>query len=140
MALPLTVSTITKNTDTISVYKGETKDIQITIIQDGIVEETGKPGEIPVPLDGAMVYFSVKDRVSNPRSLIYKTSADPTEITIEQPPKNGVVTIHLLAEDTINLEADTLVFDVWVRLSNGKQYPVIEVSEFALTQPVTLVK
>lgn len=139
MALTKVASTLTKSSNAVEVYKGQSKDLQIKIVEDGVDPVSGKPGDVPVPLTGATVYCSVRTRPGNPELLISKVSTDSTQITIETPAINGICTIHLIPTDTYKLDADTYVFDVWVVLSGGKTYPVIEVTEFIVKEPVTVI-
>jgi len=49
------------------------------------------------------------------------------------------VTVYLNPEDTSLLNAQIYYFDVWVKLSGGKRYPVIEPSEFVVKEPLTVI-
>lgn len=139
MALTKVASTLTKSSNAIEIYKGQSKDLQVTILESGLLPRTGLPGDVPVDLTGADIYFSVRHRPGDPTLLISKNSEDDTQITIETPAICGICTIHLDPTDTYKLEADHYVFDVWAVLSSGKTYPVIEVSEFIVKEPVTVI-
>lgn len=140
MGLTQAASNITKSGNAIEIYKGQTKDIQVTVTQIGQDPTTGDyPANIPVDLTGATVYFTVKARPGDPVTLVYKVSTTSSQITIATPTTGGIATIHLLPLDTYKMAADTYVFDIWVVLSTGATYPVVEVAEFIIKEPVTVV-
>jgi len=139
MALTAVASTLSKSPNSVELYKGQSKDLEVTIVQVGVDPDTGNEGDVAVDLTGATIYFTVKWAAGDPGCLISKKSTVSTEISINTPETDGIATIHLLTQDTYKLEAATYVFDVWVVLSSGKAYPVIEVSEFIVKEPVTVV-
>lgn len=91
-----------------------------------------------VNLTGATIYFSVKVGARDPQPLFQKSSNTPTqaEITV---PREGVALIYLQPSDTQNLDPHEYVFDVWVILSNGKRYPVVKPSVFAVQPGVSFI-
>ena len=136
MSITQVSSNITKSSNAIEVYKGESKDLELEITQ--FVENAeGNEEEQPVPLDGCTIYMTVRVTASSPEALIEKDSTNALDIEILTPAEDGLALIHLIPDDTKNLEADTYVFDIWLVLSTGKQVPVIEVSEFIVKEPVT---
>jgi hypothetical protein len=139
MALTAVNSKITKSGNAIEIYKGQSKDIEVDLTQPGIDPRTNLPADVSVDLAGAVMYCSVRSEPGNPILLIKKVSTDVTQISFTAPTTSGVAVIHFGPLDTYKLEADTYVFDVWVVLSGGKTYPVIEVSEFIVKQPVTII-
>jgi len=111
----------------LEVYRGANKTVQLQI-----TDETGRV----LNLTGAKVIFSVKESVSDPRPFIVKTTDDPTQIDVMDV-KGGVVQIYLLPRDTQNRPIQQYVFDVWVLLSNGDQFPVIPPSTLDLLPAVS---
>ena len=136
MAISQISSNITKSSNSVEVYKGESKDLELEVTQ--IVENAeGNDEERPVDLTNAQVYFTVRETASAPEVLIAKDSSNALEIEIVSPAEDGLALIHLIPEDTKHMDAGTYVFDIWVVLSSGKQVPVVEVSEFIVREPVT---
>jgi hypothetical protein len=136
MAISSSSSNITSSSSSIEIYQGESKDLELEIVQE--VDQTdGTVDEEPVDLTSAKVCLTVRKAVGDPEVKIAKDSLSALEIEILTPATDGLATIHLLSEDTLHLEAGKYVFDVWVVLSSGKKLPVIEVSEFIVKEPVT---
>ena len=132
-------STITKSAMALSVWKGQTLDIELEVVKDE-VQPDGSILEVPENLTGALVKFTVRVGPSFPEALVFKTSDDPAQIEILSPETDGLIVIHLVPEDTSGLEVSSqepYLFDVWVGLSGGEQGPVIEVSEFIVKEPIT---
>lgn len=136
MSIAGTSSNITKSSNTIDLYQGESRDIDLEIVQD-VPDVNGVPTEQPVDLTGATVYFSVRSKPGHPDLLIGKNSTNALEIEIPTPLTDGVAIIHLLSSDTKNMFPGEYVFDAWVVLSSGKSVPVIEIAEFIVKEPVT---
>jgi hypothetical protein len=136
MALSSVASTISKSANAIEVWRGQSKDIELTITQEVI--ENSETVTRPLPLTGATLYFQVRSRPQDTETLISKSSVVSGEITITDS-DNGIVTIHLVPDDTKYLAADAYVFDVWIKLTGNQRYPIIEVSEFTVKQPVTVI-
>ncbi len=136
MSVIQTSSNLTKSSNSIEVFKGESKDLELEVTQ--IVENAeGNDEEQPVNLTGAVVHFTVRELASTPEVLISKDSTSALDIEILVPETNGVALVHLSPDDTKNLSAQQYVFDIWVVLSSGSQVPVVEVSEFIVREPVT---
>ena len=136
MAISDTSSNITKSSNTIELYQGESMDIDLEIVQE-VPDVNGNPEDQPVDLTGATVYFSMRMKASAPELLIGKNSSNLLEIEIVNPPRNGDAIIHLVSSDTKHTPPGDYVFDVWVVLSSGKSVPVIEISTFTVKEPVT---
>ena len=133
-------STMSKSANSLEVYRGQSDSLQIGIVRD---EEDPnckcKPSEVAQDLTGATVYFTVRLRIGDTETVIKKTSVNILEIQIQTPATNGIATIYINPEDTSLLNSGTYYFDVWVKLAGGKQYPVIEPSEFIIKEPVTVI-
>lgn len=136
MSISDTSSNITKSSNTIELYQGESLDVDLEIVQE-IPDVNGNLQDQPVDLTGATIYFSMRMKASAPELLISKSSANLLEIEIVAPPQNGDAIIHLLSSDTKHQPPGDYVFDVWVVLSSGKSVPVIEISTFTVKEPVT---
>lgn len=136
MSISGTSSNITKSSNTVDLYQGESRDIDLEIVQE-VPDVNDVPVEEPVDLTGATVYFSVRTKASSPDLLIGKNSTNALEIETPTPFTGGIAIIHLLSSDTKNMAPGEYVFDVWVVLSSGKTVPVIEISEFIVKEPVT---
>ena len=137
MALTGVSTSIAKSPNAVEVWKGQTKDLELTITHE--VEENGEKVERPFPLATVIVYCQVKSKAGDDIALISKSSEDSDQIEILTPDTDGKAMIHIVPDDTRLLQTDTYVFDVWVQLLSGKQYPVVEVSEFRIKDPVTRI-
>jgi hypothetical protein len=135
MSISQVSSNITKSSNSIEVFKGESLDLELEVTTI-VTAADSTESEEPVDLTGSTVFFCMRRRASDPDTLITKDSGSALEIEILTPADNGVALIHLVPDDTKNLPADEYVFDVWIILSSGKQVPVVEVSEFKIKEPV----
>jgi hypothetical protein len=136
MSISQISSNITKSSNAIEIYRGESKDLELEVTQ--VVENAeGNDEEQPVNFTGAVIYLTVRATASSPDALISKDSTNALDIEILIPETDGLALIHLSPDDTKNMEAEKYVFDVWIVLSSGKQVPVVEVSEFIVKEPVT---
>lgn len=113
----------------ITIIRGSSKTLKLTV-----TDENGAM----VNLTGATVYFSVKVAERDPQPLFQKSSLNPAqaEITV---PREGVALIYLQPSDTQNLDPHEYVFDAWVILANGKRYPVVKPSVFAVQPGVSFI-
>jgi uncharacterized protein YggU (UPF0235/DUF167 family) len=136
MAIGQLSSNITKSSSSIEIYQGESKDLELEIVQE-VDQPDETTAEEPVDLNGSKICFTVKKKVADTSPLISKDSTNALEIEITAPAEDGMAIIHIVSDDTMNLEAGTYVFDVWVVLSSGKKAIVIEPSEFIIKDPVT---
>ena len=137
MALSLAVSNLNKSPNAIELYKGQSKDLEIAIVSETV--ESGVSSTQAQNLTGATVYFTVRSRPGEPSAMITKSSADPSQISIPSPATAGKAILYIEPSDTAHLNAGMYVFDVWVVLNTGKTYPVIEVSELKILEPVTVI-
>ena len=136
MSISDTSSNITKSSNTIELYQGESMDIDLEVVQE-VPDVNGNLEDQPVDLTGSTIYFSVRVKASAPELLIGKNSSNLLEVEIVSPPQNGQAIIHLVSSDTKVTPPADYVFDVWVVLSSGKSVPVIEISTFTVKEPVT---
>ena len=136
MSISGSSSNITKSSSSIEVYQGESKDLELEIVQDE-EQPSGSTIEVPVDLTGAKVCMTVKKNIGDPTPRFFKSSDNILEVEILTPATDGKATIYIVPEDTLNLDPGKYFFDVWVVLSSGKKVPVIEVSEFNVKEPVT---
>lgn len=136
MAISNSSSNISKSSSSIEVYQGESKDMELEIVQE-VDDVDGNPEEVPVDLTGAKVCFTVRKSVGDSEVKIFKDSTNVLDIEILTPATEGFATIYLTSDDTLLLDPGKYVFDVWVTLSSGKRLPVIEVSDFIVKEPVT---
>jgi hypothetical protein len=113
----------------ISIEQGASKTLEVSV-----VDKVGAP----VSLTGATCYFTVKETTNDVVPLFAKTSATPTQILITDA-LNGVFRIFLNPADTAALALGTCMCDIWVKLSSGKQYPVIAPSVFEIKPRVTVI-
>jgi len=120
----------------LSIYKGESKTLILTIEKP---DPDNLGSCIPVDITGATVYFTVKEKPEATEVFIRKTSATVTEVELTDP-RGGIAKIFLAPADTINMDPRrSYVFDVWVTLSSGDQYPVVKPSTFKVLQGVTTI-
>jgi len=138
VSISSTSSNISKSSNTIELFKGESKDLVVTVTQ---LSEAASDNECvdvydPVDLTGATVFFTVRKSVKEALSILEKDSTNALEIEVSSPATTGVATIYITSGDTVGLDAGTYVFDIWVELSSGKRSPVIEISEFIVRDAV----
>ena len=136
MSIPSTSSNITKSSNSIDLYQGESKDLDLLIVQE-VKDINGVFVEQPVDLAGSTIYFSVRKKASSTDLLIGKDSTNILSIEILAPSTSGMAIIHMLSSDTKHMPAGDYVFDVWIVLSSGKSVPVVEISEFIVKEAVT---
>lgn len=136
MSVSQVSSNITKSSNSIEVFKGESKDLELEVTKIAKNAE-GNDVEQPVDLTGSAVHFTVRTMAASPEVLISKDTTNALDVEIQTPATDGLVLIHLVPLDTKNLPAGEYVFDIWLVLSSGKQVPVVEVSEFIVKEPVT---
>lgn len=110
----------------ISVYRGSS-----TTFDMAITDDSGNP----VDLTACKLHFTVKKRATDTTSLVYKSSAQSTEINITNA-KAGKATLYLLSSDTL-LDPKQYVYDVWLELSTHEKVIVVSPSVFEVLQPVS---
>lgn len=134
-------SQLTKSPCSIEIWRGQSKDVKVTVTY--YVEENSSMVLRRYPLTSCTMYCSVK-RVSDQTEVLAKTSATATDIEILDQAENkttvGQAVIHWNSDDTQFLEADSYIFDVWVKTSTNKRYIVIEPAEYIIKEPVTRIK
>lgn len=114
----------------ITIVRGSSKTLELAVtdLQDKVVN-----------LTGASIYFTVRERLNAPNPLIYKSTGNVAEIEVIDA-TGGKAKIYISYMDTMNLEAPKqYVFDVWVVLSSGKRYPVVQPSVFEVVPGVTVL-
>ena len=136
MSIDLTSSTISKSAKSLEVWKGQSLDIVVEVVKLQEQPE-GFSIEVPEDLTGALIKMTVRKEVGDSEVVFEKSSTDSAQIEISAPAINGEFTVHIVPSDTNLLEPDTYMFDVWVQLSSGDRGPVIEVSEFIVSEPIT---
>lgn len=113
----------------IQIVRGASRTLELTVTDDN---------NAPVDLTNGKLYLSVKVAPLDERALLQKTSADPLQIDIFAP-RSGKAKIYFQPADTANLDTHEYVFDVWAVLANGRRYPVIQPSVFAVQPGVTRI-
>ena len=113
--------------NSVEIVRGSSKTLKLKV--------TDGNGEI-VNLTGATIYFTVKKNVKDELSLIDKSSLSISEIEIPNP-TDGTALIYLIPQDTASLAATNYTFDVWVVLSSGERFVVVQPSVFKVTVGVT---
>jgi len=129
-------SNITLSSNSVDVYQGESKDLDLEIVKE-VKNIDGVLVEEPVDLTGCTIYFSVRTKTNSPDLLISKTSTNVLAVEILLPLTDGKAIIHLTSDDTKHMDPSEYVFDVWITLSSGKNAPVVEVSAFIVKAAVT---
>jgi len=87
-------------------------------------------------IEGATVYFTLKENIDDSYPLIYKISTDISQISLTKP-REGVCEIYIGSDDTVNLSAGFYLFDIWVLLSNGQRKPVVREGHMEVLKSVT---
>jgi len=136
MAISASSSNITKSSNSIEIYQGESRDISLEVLQES-KDINGVTIETPVDLTGCVFYFSVRTTAKSPALLISKTSSNMLEIELLTPLTGGKALIHITSDDTKHLDPGEYVFDVWTTLSSGKSVPVVAISSFIVRIAVT---
>lgn len=84
--------------------------------------------DIAVPITDAEIIFSLKDDFIDEGYIFQRKNSfaggDDTEIKIIDG-GNGIAEIYLVPDNTKDLMAGTYVYDVWVKLTSGKEKTVI---------------
>ena len=136
MSISAVSSNLTKSSNAIELYQGESKDLSLFVCQD-VEQADGTFVEEPVDLTGATLTMTVRTMAGSPDVLISKSSSNALEIEILSPEEDGEALIHIDSVDTETMAAGEYRFDIWVLLSSGKRVPVVEVSEFIVNEPIT---
>lgn len=138
MGISLVSSTMTPSANSISIYKAQSKDIELDITKPS-QDIDGNPIDVPFDLTGCTLVFQVRAQPGDAKLLISKTSASSAQILFQTPYTIGKAYIYIDFTDTKFMEPGKYYFDVWVIRPNTKRYPVIENSEFIIKQPVSRI-
>ena len=138
MGISVGSSNITKSGASIEIWKGQSLRIELEVVKDE-EQPDGTIKEVPEDLTGAFAMFTVRKNIGDPQKLILKTSVVIAEVEIVSPETEGMVVVYILPADTANLEEGEYFFDIWIKLANDDQGPVVEVSEFVIKQPMSVV-
>lgn len=120
---------LTEAVNSVTIIRGSSKTYALSV-----KDSSGNP----VNLTGARIIFSMKEGFCNESAIIRKDSNNGiTEIEITDP-LAGMAEIKILPSDTTTLDVGEYLFDVWVILTSGKQYPVIPPSKLVIEAGVTV--
>lgn len=114
--------------DEVKIYKGESKTFLLSVL-DG--------NNNPVDLAGSEIYFTLRPKLCDDKVVLTKSSLDSAQIEIKSPATDGEAYVHFVPSDTEDLDHGDYVYDVWVKLTNGKQIVIIEPSLFEIKPPIT---
>jgi len=89
-------------------------------------------------LTTAVVWFTVKKRISDEIAIIQKRSSNATEVVITDA-RAGQAEIYLVPGDTFALDVREYVFDIWV-VKGSKRYLVTGPATFELQNSVTRIQ
>lgn len=109
-----------------------------------LVEVNYENGD-PVDLTDAKVWFTVKQKTSDPDSnaVISKRNAaaggSDAEVKIVTPQVNGQIQVYLIPDDTDNVFPGVYSYDIQVILYNGKTYTVTR-DQIVFKEDVTKAK
>lgn len=115
--------------NSVTLVRGTSKSLELLV-----VDIAGKA----VDLTGAKIVMTVKAAVSDTTPLFMKSSDFPSQAEIPYP-RQGKARIYVSPADTQNLAPKQYVFDVWVVLSSGKRYAVVQPSTFEVLAAVTVL-
>ena len=138
MARSIETSNINKSSNSVEIYRGQSLDLELELTVDE-KQPSGEVKEVPLKLGTVSIFLSVKKDIDDTRPIIEKSTATALEIEIVGDSDDGIALIHFDPADTKDEAPGELVFDVWVQLSSGKRYPVVEVSLFTILKPVTVL-
>jgi len=109
----------------IEMYKGSSEDFEVVVTDQD---------DNPVPITNAEVIMSVKAKFEDDEYIFQRKNTaaggDDTQIEMTDPDE-GVCEIHLVPSNTSGIEIasnvlyTTFVYDVWVKLTSGKEKHVI---------------
>ena len=85
--------------------------------------------DVAIPITDAEIIFSVKDDFTDEEYIFQRKNSfaegDDTEIKITDG-GNGLAEIYLIPDNTKDLNAGSYVYDVWVKLTSGKEKTVVQ--------------
>jgi hypothetical protein len=91
-----------------------------------------------ITLVGATVHFAVRTTAKATTALITKSSATPSEITIDDA-ANGHANIFLVPGDTSALDVEDYVYDIWVVDSSALRNQAVEATRFRVNDRVVII-
>jgi hypothetical protein len=138
MGLTISQSTMSASPNSLEIYRGQSKEVELKITKKD-KDVDGNDIEVPLPLDGCTIYFSVVKTLNDNKILISKSSVDVDQISITMPYSDGKAVIYIEHTDTLYLAPGKYFFDVWVKKPDGKRFPVVSPSEFVILPAITLV-
>jgi hypothetical protein len=126
------------NTSALTIDRGASKTFLITVLDNNNAQ---------VDLTGALVWFTVKERLEDVTPVISKRNlaagGDNAQALVLLPQTGttkGQFEIYLVPSDTACLKTDhSYVFDIWVELTSGKRYQVVKKRTFIIEEAVTTV-
>jgi len=123
------------NQNRIRMFIGDTRTLSLLVnsetYESKIYGQIKKYTRIPVDLNGAAIWFTVKYKTSDPDSAALISKASPlaggsdSEIKILTPTADGKAEIYLLPEDSENIDPGLYVYGVQLRLITGDLYTII---------------
>ncbi len=103
----------------LEMYIGNHEDFEIEITDED---------DVVVDITDAEVIFSLKDDFSDEDYLFQRSNedagGDSTEVEMTDP-TNGKCEVHIIPTNTQSLTKGTYVYDVWIKLTNGKEKTII---------------
>ena len=85
--------------------------------------KTGGASPTPIPFNGARALMQVR-RTTNEQDALFEASSTNGKIVLH--PTSGLISIYFSETDTSNMTFTEGVYDIIVKLSNGKVYRVLE--------------
>lgn len=99
-----------------------------------LVWKTGGQNPQPVPFEGARALLQVRATIGEPDALFEASSANGKIILN---PTSGLISMYLSEDDTSAMQFRQGVYDLIVKLQNGRTYRVIE-GEFIVIDGVSV--
>jgi len=115
---------------TISIYKGESKTLRLTVVDEN---------RDPIDLNGATITMTVKQKICDTTALFTKVSTDTDQIEILTPTTDGKADIKIAPSDTTPLDPGEYVHDTWVVLASGRRGPAIKPGVFEVLRSVIVL-
>ena len=108
-------------TNEIDIFQGDNKTYELTV--------KNRAGAV-VDITSGTIKFTVKKLLDDTATIITKTTAEATEVTITDG-SNGVAEIYVVPADTATEERGEYEYDVEYTAVSGKKYTII-VSRFTI--------
>lgn len=99
-----------------------------------LVWKTGGQNPQPVPFDGARALLQVR-KTKNEQDALFEASSMNGKITLH--PTSGLISMYLSEDATSAMQFQEGVYDLIVKLRNGRTYRVIE-GEFIVIDGVSV--